>query len=75
LLAANDDGAQELDKMKAALAPQRELLAQLQAALMRSRLEANGVTLPPAATGDDKLDRILRELAELRKDVQELKRK
>ena len=75
LLAANDDGAQNLDKMKAALAPQRELLAQLQAALMRSRLEANGVTLPPAATGDDELDHILRELAELRKDVQELKRK
>lgn len=75
LLSANDDGAQNLDKMKAALAPQRELLAQLQAALMRSRLEANGVTLPPAATSEDKLDRILRELAELRKDVQELKRK
>jgi len=64
-------------ELRAALEPQRAALARLQTELLATRLQKQGVTLPPAApaVGDDKLDRILRELAELRKDVQELKRK
>lgn len=78
LLAANAEGGHLIEEMRAPLVPQREMLAVLNKQILRLRLEQRGVTLPPdtaPAVSDDKLDRVLRELAELRKDVQELKRK
>lgn len=67
--ATNDD----VQRMRDALKPQYEALARVQNALAQHRI---GITVNAEASGTDaKLDAILKELAALRKEVQELKAK
>ena len=67
--------ALDIQRMRDAIQPQRETLAKVQGHLMSARLRAQGVTLPEAGSSDAKLDLILKELAALRREVQELKAK
>lgn len=60
----------DVQRMKDAVKPQRELLARIQVEIAQLRL---GVMLNEPGGADAKLDVILKELAALRKDVQELK--
>ena len=60
-------------ELRKSIEPQRELLARVQRELILLRAQRDGVTLTEASGTDAKLDAILRELATLRKDVQELK--
>lgn len=71
----NGSVALDIQRMRDAIQPQREALAKVQGHLMSERLRAQGVTLPEARSGDAKLDLILKELAALRREVQELKAK
>jgi RNA polymerase sigma factor (sigma-70 family) len=61
------------DLVRASLDEQRALLRAINQELQRLRLQRQGITLPEATTSDAKLDLILKELAALRKEVQELK--
>jgi hypothetical protein len=65
--------AGDVQRMRDQLKPQREMLEKVERQLMIERLRAKGITLTEPATNDAKLDLILKELAELRKEVQELK--
>jgi hypothetical protein len=60
-----------------AIKPQRKQLAKVMGHIVQLRLKRAGVVLPeaPATAADAKLDAILKELAALRKEVQELKQK
>jgi hypothetical protein len=64
------------DLLQSRIEQLRAHLARVETELFAVRLTARGVPMQPVAApaaSDDKLDRILRELAALRKDVQELK--
>lgn len=68
-------GALDVERLRAATQPQRELLAKLQRELLLERARREGITFTEATANDAKLDAILTELAALRKEVQELKQK
>ncbi len=53
----------------------RDLLAKIQAELTRLRLKNEGVVIPHTEGTEAKLDLLIREIAELRKEVRELKSK
>jgi RNA polymerase sigma factor (sigma-70 family) len=55
------------------LEPQREVLARIQREILQLRVQREGITLTEQTATDAKLDVILRELAALRKEVQEMK--
>lgn len=65
----------DIARMSAALDPQREALARVQREIQFLRAARDGITFTEASGTDAKLDAILKELAALRKDVQELKAK
>lgn len=67
--------AAKIEALHKALEPQREMLAKVQRELLITRLHGNGVTPTEPTGADAKLDAILKELAELRKEVRELKQK
>lgn len=73
LLDTNSGGGINLEQLKNNMEPQREMLGRIERQLLVLRAQRNGITLPAESDADVKLDRILRELAALRKDVQELK--
>lgn len=64
-----------LDELRKSIEPQRELLAKVQRQILLTRAQRDGVTLPEPAGTDAKLDAILKELVELRKEVRELQQK
>lgn len=61
------------DLLRASLDEQRALLSKLNQELQRLRLQRQGIAITDTTPSDAKLDRILKELAELRKEVKELK--
>lgn len=73
LLDQSVSGGIDTERMRKSLEPQREMLGRIQQQLLVLRAQRNGITLPAASATDAKLDQILRELAALRKEVQELK--
>jgi RNA polymerase sigma factor (sigma-70 family) len=79
-LAKTDDRKQsaEIQRLTAELQANREMAQQLTRMIMRLELEQKGLPVPDAsrpAASDDKLDRVLRELAELRAEVRRLSEK
>lgn len=65
----------DIERMRAALTPQYEALTRVQREIFILRAQRDGITFTEASGTDAKLDAILKELAALRKDVQELKAK
>ena len=61
------------EAMRQALVPQREALALVQRQLIRLRFQLDGFEPPPADATAAKLDLLIREVSELRKEVRELK--
>jgi RNA polymerase sigma factor (sigma-70 family) len=72
-IAKLDGGEVDATALRKALEPQRELLARIQREMLLLQLQRDGVVLTNASGTEGKLDAILRELAALRKDVEELK--
>ena len=64
-------GDLSLLSLRADLEPLREALKQIERARMQLRIELDGVRLPAAS--DSKLDAVLKELQELRREVQQLR--
>jgi hypothetical protein len=64
-----------VDALRKAIQPARDVHARVQRELLLARLARDGIVLPEQRSDDPKLDQILRELAALRKEVQELKAK
>lgn len=73
LVASGTGNGIDIAALRKSVEPQREILSRVQRELLLARLERDGVKLSEPSKADAKLDEILRELAELRKDVQELK--
>jgi RNA polymerase sigma factor (sigma-70 family) len=73
LATAAAGGGANVETLRKALEPQRELLARVQREILITRAQRDGVTFSEATGTDAKLDAILRELAVLRKEVQDLK--
>jgi RNA polymerase sigma factor (sigma-70 family) len=72
-IAKLDSGEVEVTALRKAIEPQWEMLARIQREMLLLQLQRDSVVLTEASGTDAKLDAILRELAVLRKDVQELK--
>ena len=63
----------QVEALRKALEPQREMLAKIERQMLHLRAQNAGIMLPEETGADAKLDAILKELAALRKEVQELK--
>jgi hypothetical protein len=66
--------AVEADSLHRGLEPVREVIRRLEIRLLDLRIDGDGAAVPPAGEPDKKLDAILAELRELRREVRELKK-
>jgi hypothetical protein len=71
--ASDSDRGSKANELRQSLAPYQESLDRTMREYLHLRAQLNGVTLNQGTNADTKLDTILRELAALRREVQELK--
>ena len=64
----------EADSLQRGLEPVREVIRRLEIRLLDLRIDGEGAAVPPAGEPDKKLEAILTELRELRREVRELKK-